>query len=671
MDRPRRRVRLLSGEIGLGPRVRRGAVEFALHADARSSVTVDCFEPGGRSPSRSLELELDDRAPAPFRIWRGSAADLPEKFEYVVRVDHGPPLLDPYAPCLAGGEVWGRSDDALAPGVGRRYRGLFLPTAPRGGLEAVARPRVDLSERVIYELHVRGFTRHPSAGVAQPGTFAGLVEKIPYLQELGITTVELLPVFEFDETENPRRDPRSGERRLNFWGYSPVSFFAPKAAYAVSEEPGAAVAELQRLVDELHRAELEVVLDVVFNHTAEGAGATGDPLHGWRGLDASAYYIAAPGSSAALDLTGCGNTVNTNHPVTSRLILDALREWVRVYGVDGFRFDLAAIFFRGSRGEPLVRSPLAEAIAEDPELRDLLLIAEPWDATGFRPSAGFPAPWHEWDGEFRDELRRHVGGLARGPAQLASRLAGLGPGAGRTPPGRAIRFAACHDGRPLEDVVAYESKHNEGNGEGNRDGWNGEVAWNGGIEGPTTDPALLARREDEVLALLTLLASAPGTLQLTAGDERGRSQRGNTNAWCRDDEIGWVVWTPHEVAEKRRRFVARMIQARRAMGLGACPESSAILGPWREPGAAGIEGESVFALLRREAGGSLRLVASNPTDEPVTLPLPAVPVGARWSIRFHSGCLPAPALPPERDASTLELPARAVALLATESVSPP
>ena len=666
LDRPRGRVRLLSAELDLGPRLRGGAVEFAVHADARASVHVVCFPPGDDRPARTLALEPDDRAPAPFKVWRGRVTGLPEGFAYVVRVDGGGPLLDPYAPGLTGGEVWGESDDALAVGVGRRYRGLAPgPLAPARA-DRPPRPRVVPSDRVIYELHVRGFTRHSSADVSRPGTYAGLAEKIPYFQELGVTTLELLPIFEFDETENPRRNPRSGERLLNFWGYSPVSFFAPKAAYASSAAPGASAVELRQLIDELHRAGIEVVLDVVFNHTAEGASAAGGPLHGWRGLDASAYYLAAPGGAADLDLTGCGNTVHANHPVTQRLILDALRHWAREYGVDGFRFDLAAVFFRGSRGEPLVRSPIAEAIAADPELRDLILIAEPWDATGFRPAAGFPAPWREWDGEFRDEIRRHVGGLASGSVELASRLAGRGPVAARQAPERAVRFVACHDGRPLEDVVAYARKHNEGNGESNRDGWDGEVAWNGGVEGPTTDPALLARRECEVRSLLVLLAAAPGTMQLTAGDERARSQRGNSNAWCRDDEIGWVLWTPHEVAEERSRFVAELIEARRELGLANRPESAALLGPFREPQAAAVTGERAFALLRREVGGGLRLAASNPTSLPVELPLPSPPVGETWSIRLRSA--PAATIPgPTGDhpVGTLGLPPRSAVVLST------
>ncbi|KAB2964010.1 MAG: glycogen debranching enzyme, partial [Thermoanaerobaculia bacterium] len=382
----------------------RGTSRFAIHARAAHGVALDLFEVGAERPFTTAALERDEGEPEPFSIWRAELRGLPERFEYLYRVDGGAPLCDPYAPLLSGGEVWGRSADDAEPQVGRRYRGLVAPLpAPAAG--RAARPVIEPGRRVIYELHVRGFTRHASSGVARPGTYLGLIDKIPDLRELGVTTVELMPVFEFDETENPRRAPATGARLLNFWGYSPVSFFSPKAGYASDPTPGAAAGELATLIDELHRSGLEVVLDVVYNHTGEGGGGVAAALHSWRGFDAGAYYLLEPGSGRPLDLTGCGNTVHLNHPVTRRLVLDSLRHWVEVYGVDGFRFDLAAVLFRGERGQPLERSPLAEEIGADRALAGRLLIAEPWDATGFSPESGFPEPWLEWDGEFRDGVR--------------------------------------------------------------------------------------------------------------------------------------------------------------------------------------------------------------------------------------------------------------------------
>jgi glycogen operon protein len=605
---------------------------FTVHARAAKSLAVELFDPGAPKPFAKAKLERAPCAP-PLELWRADFAALPERFEYGYRANGGPLLLDPYAPLASGGEIWGRSDDALAPGVGRRYRGLVVPDA--FDWQGVARPRIDPQRRSIVELHLRGFTRHPTSGVSRPGTYLGAIEKIPYLVELGVTTVELLPLCEFDETENPRANPATGERLFNFWGYSPVSFFAPKAAYAASSERGAAAVELKTLVRELHRAGLEVVLDVVYNHTAEGELSARDALHSFRGLAPLDYYLFDPASGRRLDFTGCGHTVNANHPVVRRLVLDSLRHWTESYRIDGFRFDLAAVFFRNERGEPLARSPLAEEIAADPVLADRLLVAEPWDATGFRPEAGFPAPWLEWDGEFRDAVRRFAGGLEREPAPLARRLAGLGPRAGALPVARAVRFAACHDGRPLADVVRYARKANRANGEENRDGWDGEVAWNGGVEGPTDDPALVRRRERELRLLWTLLAAAPGTLFFAAGDERGRTQRGNTNAWCQDNEISWLDWS--EDAERRAlgAFVRRLLRERVEGRFGGADARGALVLPFESFPAAEPEAGAAFLVVRsnvdREASA---LVAANSSPVPVRVPIPMLPTGRRWRIRL-------------------------------------
>ncbi len=610
-----------------------GGGKFTVHARIARSLTLELFDPGASRPFRAVSLQRAATAP-PLELWQAEIAQLPERFEYGYRVDGGSLLVDPYATQLAGGEIWGQSDDALAPGVGRRYRGLVAPEA--FDWQGVARPRIDPRRRAIYELHVRGFTRHPSSGVARPGSYLGLVEKIPFLVELGITTVELMPLFEFDETENPRSNPLTLERLLNFWGYSPVSFFAPKAAYAASSERGAAAHELRTLVRELHRAGIEVVLDVVYNHTAEAAGGSSDPLHSWRGLAPRDYYLVDAVTGRALDHTGCGNTFNTNHPVARRMIRDSLRHWAEAYRIDGFRFDLAAVFFRDEQGEPLETSPLVEEIGSDPVLADRLLIAEPWDATGFHPAGGFPAPWLEWDGEFRDAVRRFTGAVERDPAPLARRLAGLGPQAGALPASRAVRFAACHDGRPLADVLRYAAKANEANGEKNQDGWNGEVAWNGGVEGPSDDPALELRRERELRLLWTLLVAAPGTLQLTAGDERGRTQRGNTNAWCQDNEIVWLDWREERSSSALANFVRALLRERLEGRLGGGGDGrGAVVRPFESFPLADPEAGAAFLVVRsnvdREAAS---IVAANAGPAPARFPLPMLPTGKRWRIRL-------------------------------------
>jgi glycogen operon protein len=433
---------------------------------------------------------------------------------------------------------------------------------------------VENADRVIYELCVRGFTAHPSAGVAAPGTFAGLIEKVPYLSELGITTVELLPIAEWDENEVRHRSPLTGEPLRNLWGYNPITFSAPKAGLAADRGPGGALGELRRLVEALHAAGIEVVLDVVYNHTSEGDGMPGGPVHSFRGIEDAVYYLYDPESGDYLDATGCGNTVACNHPVVANLIVDSLRFWAAEVGADGFRFDLASVLTRGAGGVPLAQPPVLERIAEDPLLADRVLIAEPWDAGGLYQLGLFARQrtsesagrWAEWNDRFRDDVRRFVRGEPGMAGALAARLAGsrdvfhdspLGPLA-------SINFVTCHDGFTLADLVSYDHKHNEGNGEGNRDGTAANHSWNCGVEGPTDDPAVLALRRRQARNLLTLLLVAQGVPMLLAGDELGRTQRGNNNAWCQDNEVGWVDWAPAAADAGLLRFTRGLLAFRRA-----------------------------------------------------------------------------------------------------------
>lgn len=511
---------------------------------------------------------------------------------------------------------------------------------------------------MIYELHVRGFTRHGSSRVAHPGTYLGLIEKIPYLVSLGVTTVELLPVFEFDETENPRRNPLDGSRLLNFWGYSPVSFFAPKAGYASDPTPGAAVSELRRLVDECHRAGLEVVLDVVYNHTAEGAGGEGDPLLSLRGLDARAYYLHDETSGAPIDVTGCGNTVHANHPVTRRMILDSLLHWTERYGVDGFRFDLAAFAYRDEQGRIRERPPLLEAIAAEPALAGRLLIAEPWDVTGFSPPGGFPEPWLEWNGRFRDDVRRWLRGERVERERAALRLAGS-PDLFSPPRTRhhAVDFVTCHDGFTLADLVAYERKRNDANGEQGRDGSDHNHAWNCGVEGPTGDPAVLALRERRSTSFQILLAVTGGTAMLLAGDERGRTQQGNNNAWCQDNATGWLDWGEEE--PPRVDAVRRLMELRRELAR-AGRESVAVIEPYAPPG------QTPPASLLLFPGSPSFAVAVNASAALARFPLPAPPTGRTWALAADSALAdPVPVGPerPQLAGSELELEPHSIRVL--------
>ena len=412
--------------------------------------------------------------------------------------------------------------------------------------------RLPWTSTVIYELHVRGYTIDPSAGVQHPGTYRALMQKIPYLKDLGITAVELMPVQEFDDTNN-------------FWGYDPLSFFAPKASYASVRQNGAHVLEFKELVRAMHLEGIEVILDVVFNHTGEGDEL--GPTLSFRGIDNAIYYWLADDKRYYRDFTGTGQTVNASHPVVRDLILDALRYWVMEMHVDGFRFDLASVLGRDVRGHVRADAPLLERIAEDPILRDAKIIAEAWDAAGaYQVGAFSDRRWAEWNGRFRDDVRRFWRGDAGMMGRFASRLCGssdLYAGSGKGPE-CSVNFVTCHDGFTLNDLVSYAEKHNEANGEGNRDGADENFSANYGVEGDSADPEVEAVRHRQIRNVLLTLAIARGVPMLLGGDEFRRTQRGNNNAYCQDNDTSWVDWT---LAERHRdlvSFVRRLLAFRRA-----------------------------------------------------------------------------------------------------------
>jgi len=557
---------------------RRG-LNFAVFSKHATAVTLVLF--GRRRDAPVLELPLDVTTHRTGHVWHVEIAGLDHGTRYgwraardggdapVHRYDPTAVLIDPYATALTGGSRWGTVEPRDGePRVTRwpRRRSLYVGTG--FDWDGTRPPRIALEDKVIYELHVRGFTRHASAGVAHPGTFFGLIEKIPYLLDLGVTTVELLPVYEFDELEPRLVDPTTGQRLLNYWGYSPLCFFAPKASYASFGFDGAQVLEFRTMVREFHRAGLEVMLDVVFNHTAEAPLPPGEPPLSLRGLDNATYYLVDPITGEYLDFSGCGNTLNCNHPVVRNLIIDALRYWVAEMHVDGFRFDLASILGRGQNGEVLANPPVLERIANDPVIADATLIAEAWDAAGLYQVGTFPSfrRWAEWNGPFRDDVRHFVRGDPGFTAALASRLAGsadIFEHSGRSP-SHSINFVTCHDGFTLADLVSFNEKYNIANGEDNRDGHNDNVSWNCGAEGPSDDPAVRALRARQSRNFLTLLLCAQGTPMLLAGDELGRTQRGNNNAYCQDNEISWLDWTLIESHRDLHRFTTLLIAFRAA-----------------------------------------------------------------------------------------------------------
>ncbi|MEB3199163.1 MAG: glycogen debranching protein GlgX [Synechococcaceae cyanobacterium] len=533
----------------LGASLVAGGVNFSVYArdaEAVELVLYSAADPGQASHVIPLDPErhrtgaywhalVPGIGAGQIYAWRVTGPWAPERG---LRFNPANPLLDPYAAGL------------LIPQDYQRIPGRNGSEEGRGGLRSVVidletydwegdRPlRRPSRETVIYELHVGSFTRDPSSAVPDGlrGTYAGLIHKIPYLQDLGITAVELLPVFQFD----PQAAPAG---RRNIWGYQPLSFFAPHQGYSSTEGPEAALNEFRDLVKALHRAGIEVILDVVFNHTAEGA-ADG-PSVCFRGLADRDYYLQQGNPSTYLDDTGCGNTFNANHAVVRRLIRDSLRHWVRHLHVDGFRFDLAAVLSRDETGQPTPLAPILFDIDTDPVLAGTKLIAEAWDAAGLYEVGTFVGDqWQEWNGRFRDDVRRFIKGDNGLVPAVMQRLIGSPDLYGHKlrEAEASINFITCHDGFTLADLVSYNGKHNLANGEQNCDGSDDNASWNCGAEGPTDNPEVLSLRQQQMRNFLTVLMLSSGTPMLSMGDEVGRSQAGNNNAYCLDDESVWFRW---------------------------------------------------------------------------------------------------------------------------------
>ncbi len=502
--------------------------------------------------------------------------------------------------------------------------------------------RLPWTSTVIYELHVRGYTIDPSAGVQSPGTYHGLIEKIPYLKDLGVTAVELMPVQEFNDYESLRSNPQTGERLRNFWGYDPVSFFAPKASYGSVRHHGVQVLEFRQMVRAFHRAGLEVILDVVFNHTGE-ANELG-PTVSFRGIDNAIYYWLADDKRYYRDFTGTGQTVNASHPVVRDLILDALRYWVMEMHVDGFRFDLASVLGRDAHGRVLADAPLLERIAEDPILRDAKLIAEAWDVAGaYQVGCFSQRRWAEWNGHFRDDVRRFWRGDPGMIGHFASRICGsadLYEGSGKGPE-CSVNFVTCHDGFTLNDLVSYARRHNTANGEGNRDGAEENVSSNYGVEGPAADAEIEAVRQRQIKNFLLTLALSRGVPMLLAGDEFRRTQRGNNNAYCQDNETSWVDWSLAVRHEDLVRFTRRVFALRRAHPVLRQEafytdqdvqwfDSSGRTPDWQDPNQ-----KRLACLLHGQDGPDLYLMFNADVD-PASFVLPEVVGTGRWRVAIDT-----------------------------------
>lgn len=463
-------------------------------------------------------------------------------------------ILDPYSRGVSTTNVWSAEKDYQPQG--------WVPQKENFDWQNDRHPNIPLKDLIIYEMHVRGFTQDPSASCAHPGTFLGLIEKIPHLLSLGINAVELLPVFEFNEAEYTRIHPETEEKLCNYWGYSTVNYFSPMLRYASSPSVDTAIQEFKLMVRELHRHGIEVLLDVVYNHTSEGNEL--GPAYCYKALAENSYYIKDPNGKLA-NYTGCGNTFNSNHPLAWELILQSLRYWYAEMHVDGFRFDLASIHYRGTDGNVLSYAPLIEAISLDPVLSSCKLIAEPWDAVGLYQVGSFSpnSRWSEWNAAYRDSIRKFLKGRDGHIGDFATRIAGsedLYPG---KQPTCSLNFVTCHDGFTLRDLVSYNHKHNKNNGENNEDGNPFNDSWNCGIEGPTNDSLLLALRERQMRNFHVALMLSQGIPMLHMGDEYGHTKRGNNNTWCQDNALNWFQW--HELAGNQAffRFYSMLIHFRR------------------------------------------------------------------------------------------------------------
>ena len=570
----------------LGSSLDDGGVNFAVFSRNATLVTLVLFQ-SDKTGSAFVEIPMDKKGSKTGDIWHchvkglGAGAcylfkaDGPYEPERGMRFNGNKALIDPYAKALTNTEKWDFSkctafDAASQVGDLSFSSGENLDDMPRCIVidddfdwQGDTPLNYPLRFSVLYEMHVKGLTAHPNSGVKNPGTYLGVIEKIPYFKELGVTSLEFLPIQEFNENELTRVNRKTGKPLTNYWGYSTVAFFAPKETYAHDRSPGGSVREFKTMVRELHKAGIEVILDVVFNHTGEGN--ENGPTFSFRGLDNSIYYILSDDKRYYKNYSGCGNTVNCNHPVVRAFIMRCLHYWVVDMHVDGFRFDLGSILGRDQNGNLMESPPMLESIAEDPVLSSTKIIAEAWDAGGAYQVGWFPGGrWAEWNDKYRDDVRKYWRGDPKETRHLATRLSGssdLYLRDGRKP-FHSINFIVSHDGFTLKDLVSYNGKHNDENGEEGRDGGNHNYSYNYGFEGSTGDPVIEGIRERQLKNFFATLLVSLGTPMILGGDEFARSQGGNNNAYCQDNEISWYDWSLLEKNSRLFRFVKEMIAFR-------------------------------------------------------------------------------------------------------------
>ncbi|MDY2838897.1 MAG: glycogen debranching protein GlgX [Treponema sp.] len=661
--------------MGLGAILTPDGINFSIYSKNATGVQLCLFD-SERDKKPAQIIDLDPLKNKTGYIWHIFICGAKKGTLYLYKVD-GPYepnnglrfnkykyLFDPYAKSFTSGSVFRSYNNMHKKGFAVNTNGELqdLSDFPKCVVVDDAdfdwegdRPlNYPLQDSIIYETHLKGFTASSTSGAGEyAGTYRGFTQKIDYLKKLGITSVELLPVFEFDENENGNINPRTGENLKNYWGYSTIGFFAPKTSYAYDKTPGGAVREFKQMVKELHKAGIEVILDVVYNHTAEGneKGYTFE----FRGLENEVYYqLPVFEKQFYMNFAGCGNSLNCNHPVVYDFILASLRYWVLEMHVDGFRFDLAPILTRSLNGGPMEFPPLTVAIAEDPILANTKIIAEPWDAAGLYQLGGFPggSRWSEWNGRFRDDIRRFTRGDDKSSTAAATRVAGSSDifnHDGKSPLS-SINFITCHDGFTLNDLVSYNYKHNDENGECNRDGSDDNLSYNHGFEGECINPKIESARLRQIKNSLVYLFVSQGVPMLLGGDEMRRTQGGNNNAYCQDTEISWFDWTLEQKNEGLIRFTSKLIELRKNHNVfkhsaffsgttssDAVPEIS-----WYDVNAKVPDWSKMDRFLAFKLAGNQKdndfYIATNTDIYDLTLTLPALHDGKKWYVVCDTSC---------------------------------
>uniref|UniRef100_A0A7S3EBS1 isoamylase n=2 Tax=Rhodosorus marinus TaxID=101924 RepID=A0A7S3EBS1_9RHOD len=556
--------------LPLGLSARGEGANFAVYSRESEDFSLVLYPPETAKDSKRIEIKLSAKFNRTGQVWHVMVSPYCEGYSYMYRVGTAEKsrwkkdlVMDPVSYCLDSPRGPQHFNNIAG---GYRPRSVIMPKKVFDfDWRGVLPPRIPMKDLVIYEMHVRGFTMSPDSGCSNPGSYLGIVEKIPYLKSLGVNCVELLPVMEFNETEWDKKNPFTGKPLCQYWGYSTVNFFSPMNRYAVGSDPWSALDEFKTMVRELHRAGIEVFLDVVFNHTAEfGESFLGPGFFSFKGLATETYYITKRGKFH--DYTGCGNSVSLNNPIVAEWFHSCIRYWVHEMGIDGFRFDLASEMTRSQDGTPLDSPPAIERITKDPTLRDIKFIAEPWDAVGLYQVGKFPhfGHWGEWNGKYRDCVRKFIKGDQGTMGEFATRICGSADlyQNGRKP-FHSINFIVAHDGFSLFDLASYNEKHNQENGENNNDGEKHNNSWNCGLEGETGQNEINTLRHRQCKNFMVALMMSAGTPMILMGDEYCHSKGGNNNAWCQDQQKNYFHWNTSKAGHEMRRFMEKLIDFRK------------------------------------------------------------------------------------------------------------